>query len=135
MDENRYSKKESRKEELRPIQDKPEIKNEYEIPHFNIPPIEYTKQDGEKSSKLLVIISGGEVRELNYFKFFNKPCFHRIRIIAVSDNGGIETKMLVEKANVEFEKLSESSTINDPDNYSGKYFYLPQNLHFLPLCR
>lgn len=69
----------------------------------NDAPADYTKGPGSISSFLIVVISGGEVRERNYLtELSRKQTFPRIKLIFASSEkgkGGLSPKMMQNKLN------------------------------------
>ncbi len=80
-------------------------------------PGEYKKGTGTISSFLIIVVSGGEVRESNYLQELSKKStFPRIKLIFVSsekNKGGLSPKMMVDKLGdrVEFGEPLKSDKI------------------------
>jgi hypothetical protein len=86
-------------------------------------PAAYSKEDGLLDPSLFVIVSGGEVREKDYFDFFrrsyknlDRPIFPRLQIEFISKNyegrGGLDVDDLVDTA-VKLKKHLDASKDSD----------------------
>ena len=122
-----YSKQEGKRKLKAPIPKYPADKiKQAELEEKTIPS-SYTKEDGFLDPSLFVIVSGGEVREKDYFDFFqrsykalNRPIFPRLRIKFISENtegrGGLDVKDLVDAAINLKKHLDESKDIDIIDS-------------------
>ncbi|MDR1484378.1 MAG: RloB family protein [Planctomycetaceae bacterium] len=95
---------------------------------INVAGVNYKKEHGVKSPKtFFVIISGGEVRERNYFKIIaNQDKFRRIKISFVADPNQLYPDGLLQKAEDE-QKRYKTSQGDEPD----KIFIVSDVDHFM----
>ncbi|WP_372756155.1 RloB family protein [Labilibaculum sp.] len=118
-----YSKQEGKRELKAPIPKYPTDKiKQSELEEKTIPS-SYTKEDGFLDPSLFVIVSGGEVREKDYFDFFqrkykelNRPIFPKLRIKFIAENsegqGGLDVTDLVDAAIDVKKHLDESKDVD-----------------------
>ncbi|MDR2641936.1 MAG: RloB family protein [Planctomycetaceae bacterium] len=100
--------------------------------------VNYRKEYGEKSPKtFFVIISGGEVREKNYFKIISKQDkFNRIKIEFVADLNQLNPKGLLATAKGKQERYKTSQE-DEPDKIfiiSDVDHFMKELLNIKPTC-
>jgi hypothetical protein len=93
------------------------VDSELSVENISVIGENYKKGYGVKSPKtFFVIISGGEVREKNYFKIIsNQDKFRRIKISFVADPDQLHPDGLLQKAEEE-QKRYKTSQGDEPDN-------------------
>lgn len=114
---NHYSKAEGDKELKAPLVE-PVMPLLSTTIHIEDLPDEYQKKDGTFDPSLFIVVSGGTVREKDYFSFFQSNSFKfpriKIEFISRDDNGneGLDVDKLVE-VSLQIKKQKEESKDSD----------------------
>lgn len=116
------------------------VQNVLQLPIVDIPALIYQKPSIEETSKaFFVIISGGEVRERNYFKLIlNQDKFKRIKIDFIADPQKLSPRGMFETA--EFKKahfISSRAEEDEPDKIflvSDVDLFMDELLEIKPKC-
>ncbi|MDR0868327.1 MAG: RloB family protein [Planctomycetota bacterium] len=140
MSSNRYQKDGCNRKELPPIAKSKEpalVTNPVAI----TAPVGYSKEAGERSPALFVIVVGGTKRELLYFNPLKK--FPRIKVEVIYEDpkrpreSGLPPKRLYDVATAKKEELRDSALADDRDRFylvSDVDEFMSQLLEIKPKC-
>lgn len=106
---------------------------------FVVPSINYSKQDGIKDPlTFLIIISGGEKREKQYFNLIEKNNFNKIKLEFIADPKRLNPQGMLDVANEVKLRYLDNEAKEFPDDYylvSDVDHFYNDLLKILPKCK